>query len=267
MNKYLTLLAALAAAPLYAAAIPPELTFNNAPIEALCFEKVSADEWVDLGSCVSKEIEKLPANPADTWTADKIGYHYRYKEDASDAVSYSYYHYIGQWNGTPVVVSYGSGGGTGQFSSLMSIDRNANKVRVLQGFAAGDRCNGGVVNARIEWGTLHYGQHMTPIDFLQIAEDNPNDVQPYEDLEASATSCYGVAHFEDEKFTGVTLQDIPADTPENATMYKYQPCFNRLYRGLLSAGKKELSVTELNEFTGQFNQVCLQHDPNERTEP
>ena len=240
----------------FAADLPPELTFNNAPIEALCFESVSADEWVDVSECVPKEIEKIPADPTNTWMADKIGYSYRYKADKSDATSYSYYHYIGQWKGAPVVASYGSGGGTGQFASLMSIERSASKIRVLQGFAAGDRCNGGVVDAKISFGTLHYGQNMTPIDFLQIADDNPHELEPYEDLEASATSCFGVARFEDEKFVGVTLIEIPKSQGAGTT-YKYQECFDKLYKGMLAGGKKELSVSELKEFTGQFNAVCV----------
>ncbi len=240
--------------------LPPELMFNAAPIDALCFEKISADEWVDVSTCVPKEIEKITAAVSEPWMADKIGYSYRYKADKSDAASYSYYQYVGQWNGSPVVVSYGSGGGTGQFTSLTSIERNASKMRVLQGFGGGDRCNGGIVDATISFGTLHYGQNMTPIDFLQIADDNPHDLQPYEDLEASAASCFGVARFDDDKFTGVALAEMPKPQTGGAT-YKYQECFNRLYRGMLEKGKKELSVSELKEFTGEFNQVCLQDDP------
>lgn len=236
--------------------LPAELQYNGAPIDPLCFENVSADEWLDISHCAKGEIEKLPPKPEDAWAADKIGYSYRYTVDKSDAVSYSYYQYVGQWNGSPVVVSYGSGGGTGQFTSMVSIERNASKIRVLQGFAAGDRCNGGVVDAKVSLGTLYYGQNMTPIDFLQLADDNPHDLQPYDDLEASAASCFGVARFEDEKFVGVTLGQLPQAQKGDAT-YKYQDCFNTLYRGLLEKGKKELSVVELKEFTGQFNEVCL----------
>ncbi|MDX2073855.1 MAG: hypothetical protein SFX19_05760 [Alphaproteobacteria bacterium] len=238
----------------YAAELPPEMIYDGKPIDALCFEAVSADEWVDISTCAKRTIIPLP-DKAEAWTADKIGYYYRYKEDASDAVSYSYYQYVGQWNGAAVVVSYGSGGGTGQFTSLVSIERNARNIRVLQGFGAGDRCNGGIVDAKLSFGTLSYGQNMTPIDFLQIAGDNPHDLQPYDDLEASAASCFGVARFEDEKFVGVTLADAPQPA-DPATSYKYQECFNRLFRAAREKGKKELSVSELKEFTGEFNAVC-----------
>lgn len=253
---------AMAITPTFAADFPPELTFNNAPIDAMCFEEVSADEWVDVARCVKAEIAKLPADGMEAWAADKIGYSYRYKNDKSDATSYSYYQYIGQSNGAPVVLSYSSGGGTGQFTSLVSIERNAGKIRVLQGFGAGDRCNGGIVDAKISFGTLSYGQNMTPIDFLQIADDNPQDLQPYEDLEASAGSCFGVARFEDEKFVGVTLAAVPK-SQEGGTIYKYQDCFNTLYRELLAKGKKELSVSELKEFTGEFNQRCVSSAANQ----
>jgi len=270
-SKAALLVGCLAAAPAQAqlaqllqqsppTALPNELMDDGQPIEAMCFEDVSADEWLDIKSCVPAEIVKLPVEPNDQWAAGKAGYSYRYKEDRSDAVSYSYYQYLGQWNGSPVVVSYASGGGTGQFSSLLSIERTGSKIRVLQGFGAGDRCNGGIVDAKINFGTLYYGQNMTPIDFLQIAEDNTHDLQPYEDLEASAASCFGVARFEDEKFVGVTLLPQPAEDTTAAPAYKYQQCFNKLYRGLLEKGKKELSIKELKEFTGEFNQVCLQDD-------
>lgn len=238
------------------ATLPAELMNNGAPVEALCFENVSADEWLDVNQCVTGDIVKVPAKPEDAWAKDLLGYRYRYKQDTSDAQSYSFYQYVGQWNGSPVIVSYGSGGGTGQFTSLMSIERAGAKVRVLQGFAAGDRCNGGISDAKIEGGTLKYGQNMTPIDFLQIADDNPNDVQPYEDLEASAASCFAVARFEDEKLTGVSLLPLPADASDTAP-YKYQACFNKLYNALLASGKKELSVKELKEFTKNFNEQCV----------
>lgn len=236
--------------------IPQELMMDGQPIDPRCFEAVSADEWVDITRCSDAKIVKLPASADPFWT-DKTGYNYRYQEDKSDATSYSYYQYIGMWNGAPVVVSYSSGGGTGQFTSLVSIERNGSKIRVLQGFGAGDRCNGGIVDVKIAGGTLHYGQNMTPIDFLQIAEDNPRDLQPYDDLEASAASCFGIARFEDEKFVGVSLQPLPAAQGGVATSYKYQDCFNKLYLAQLAKGKKELTVVELKEFTGEFNQVCL----------
>lgn len=240
-------------------ALPSELMLDGQPIDPLCFEAVSADEWVDISKCSDAKIIKLPAE-SDGFAADKVGYRYRYQEDKSDAVSYSYYQYIGSWNGAPVVLSYGSGGGTGQFTSLISIERNGNKIRVLQGFGAGDRCNGGIVDAKISLGTLYYGQNMTPIDFLQIADDNPQGLQPYDDLEASASSCFGIARFEDEKFVGVTLQDVPKSN-DTSTTYKYQSCFNRLFHDQLAKGKKELSVSALKEFTAQFNQVCLSDVP------
>ena len=86
------------------------------------------------------------------------------------------------------------------------------------------------------------------------------DLQPYEDLEASAASCFGVARFEDEKFVGVSLLPLPPEETTAAPAYKYQQCFNQLYRGLLEKGKKELSVKELKEFTAEFNEVCLHND-------
>ncbi len=245
--------------PLAPTSLPSELMLDGQPVEALCFEDVSADEWLDLRACVPAEITKLPAE-ANEWAVGKNGYQYRYREDKSDAVSYSYYDYIGMWNGSPVVVSYASGGGTGQFTSLLSIERNADKIRVLQGFGAGDRCNGGIVDAKISFGTLHYGQNMTPIDFLQLADDNPSGLQPYDDLEASAASCFGVARFEDDKFVGVSLLPLSTEQLSANVMYKYQGCFNTLYKALLEKGKKELSASELKEFTGEFNQVCLTHD-------
>jgi len=250
------LLALLPCSALAAGPLPVELMNDGAPIDPLCFESVSADEWLDISECIKGEIIKLPPKADDPWANGKVGYSYRYKDDSSDAVSYSYYEYVGQWNGSPVVLSYSSGGGTGQFSSLVSIERSTSKIRVLQGFAAGDRCNGGITDARITVGSLRYGQNMTPIDFLTLAEDNPSDVQPYEDLEASASSCFGVARFADDRFTGITLAEMP-QTHEGGITYKYQDCFNKLFIATLASGKKELSISELREFTGDFNTNCV----------
>ena len=254
----------LLSTPAYALdSLPPELMHNGQPIDPLCFEAVSADEWLPLGGCVDEGIVMLDTLPEGAQAMGDIGYYYRYREDTSQtsALPYSFYRYIGQWNGAPVLLTQTSGGGTGKFSALMSIERTGNTIRVLQGFAAGDRCNGGIEDVRLEAGTLYYSQWLVPYDFLQIAEDNPGDLQPYQDLEASAASCVARARYKDGELAGVALESTPdtaeQDLPGWAEKYPYQSCFNNLYRAYLTQGKKELSIQQLKEFTGEFNRLCL----------
>ena len=242
--------------------LPKELLQDNKPVSPLCFESISADEWQDVTKCGQADIIAQPGLPNDFFNG-KIGYQYRFKEDtqAGSTMPYSYYEYVGQWNSSPVVASYTSGGGSGNFTSLMSIEREGNKIRVLQGFGGGDRCNGGITDIRIENGALHYGQWVTPIDFLQLADDNPAELQPYEALEASAASCFGVANYEDGKFVGITLKSTNDETGNDRTgwseQFTHQICFNKIYRSYLTQNKKDLSIQALKEFTGEFNRLCL----------
>jgi hypothetical protein len=242
-----------------AADLPKELLVDGKPLDPLCFENVSADEWLDVHKCQPIDIIKEPALSTD-WAKGKIGYNYHSKDDESVSGSYSYYEYLGQWNGAPVIMTYSSGGGSGQFTSLLSFEREGDKIRVLQGFALGDRCNGGVVNAKIEKGRLSYGQWITPYDFLQLADDNPNDMQPYDDLESSAASCYGIARYIDGDAVGITLEsqgnEAGTDQKDWTEKFPHQACFNQLYRSYLTKGKKELTLQELKGFTGEFNRLC-----------
>jgi hypothetical protein len=241
--------------------LPEELLFNGQPIDPLCFEAVSADEWLDVSKCTDADVVKVVGMPSEAF-ANRIGYQYHFKDVDGTPQAYSYYEYIGSWNGAPVIKTYANGGGNGRFSALLSIERNANKIRVLQGFAAGDRCNGGVTDVKLEQGTLAYGQWISPFDFLQMVDDNPADLRAYDDLDASASSCYGVARYKDGELSGVTLmtetqEDLLSDTPENMQKSPYQKCFNELYSAYLTQGKKDLSIQQLKEFTGEFNRLCI----------
>lgn len=257
----LSLVFALLAAPAYAESVfPSALLINGKPIDPFCFESASTDEWLDVTKCVNPDIIKTEDIKPDASNVARVGYNYRYK-DIDDGSGYTMYDYIGLWSGAPVILVSSNTGGTGKFTSLLAIEREGKKIRVLQGFAAGDRCNGGVVDVKLENGVLHYGQRIVPFDFLQLADDNPNDLQAYESLETSATSCFGVARYADTELTGVTLKGITGDEgkdrPEWTEKFVHQSCFNKIYSAYLTQGKKDLSVQQLKEFTGEFNRVCL----------
>ncbi len=241
--------------------LPEELMFNGKPIDPLCFEAVSADEWLDVSKCTDDDVVKVDGMPSEAF-ANRIGYQYHFKDVEGTPQAYSYYEYVGSWNGAPVIMTYANGGGNGRFSALISIERNAGKIRVLQGFAAGDRCNGGITDVKLEQGTLAYGQWISPFDFLQMVDDNPADLRAYDDLDASASSCYGVARYKDGELSGISLvmeerQNLLGDTPENTQKSSYQKCFNELYSTYLAQGKKDLSIQQLKEFTGEFNRLCI----------
>ncbi len=251
---------AMTVQPVLSATLPEELMFNGKPIDPLCFEAVSADEWLDVSKCSGDDIVKTEGLPSDKFTG-KIGYQYHFKDVDSSVVAYSYYDYIGSWNGSPVLLTHANGGGTGHFSALISVERNANKIRVLQGFAAGDRCNGGITDVKLEQGTLAYGQWISPFDFLQIVDDNPAELRAYDDLDASAASCYGIAYYKDGELMSISLEkdgeNAPSELAETSEKSPYQTCFNELYSAYLRQGKKDLSIQQLKEFTGEFNRLCI----------
>lgn len=114
---------------------------------------------------------------------------------------------------------------------------------------------------------FHYSRNLTPIDIIRLATAVKIDITAYEDLEASATSCFGLAHYKynlaDDKieFMSVSLAEEKEDEKEWTDRYRAQSCFNKIYNSYVKAKKTELSLTDLNEFAKKFKDECLKKDP------
>jgi hypothetical protein len=239
--------------------LPTELMLDGKPVDPYCMEHFFGDssrfEPVNLRDCGLDMI--LPNEAAHVDEQGSYGYEYSYKESGEGLTrSYIFYRYIGQRHGLPVLLLNESGGGSGRFSALVAVQRDGDTLKLAEEIASGDRCNGGV-EAKMEVETLQFTQNITPYDFVALAGDNPHNLSAYDDLESSASSCFGQAHYAEGKLVSISLTGSGEDLEGWTDRIPYQPCFNRLYREYVQQGKMTLSKDELKEFTHNFNTTCV----------
>jgi hypothetical protein len=264
MKKYFLILALLWwALPAGAADLPQDLQYSNQPIHPLCIDKLLMPEGdaklADLSKCPDMSVYVSGGDEESTWPRTNpegfFAYGYKYKD--GDESGYINYKYIGTVGDKHLILVYQNTGGTGQFSYLIWVMRKENALAVTDRIAGGDRCNGGIHDARLEEGKAVYTVNITPPDILDIAKNNPRQLKAYEDLEASAASCFFTATFEDQKLVSVKLnEDKAEDTAGWTEGYTYQSCFNKVYNDYVDRKELELDSAKIKEFTDKFNSTC-----------
>jgi hypothetical protein len=239
---------------------PPELLVDGKPLEPYCMNQFllgASLQMVDMRDCDMKDIE--PSQEAGFNKDDEYGYEYGYKgDDWSPSKSFIYYQYLGMYDGLPVVMVKGTGGANGQMVVLMTLQREGDKLKMVEEFAGGDRCSGGIVDPRIEEGKLKFDRLMTPYDFLIVSENNIHEIDAYDDLEASFVSCFGKASYENGLFKEIKLTAKGKHLNTYTEEVTYQNCFNRIYKEYLHQGVQALNHEGLKAFTQTFNKLCIE---------
>ncbi len=152
------------------------------------------------------------------------------------------YRVVGDVADGTVIDIMGSGGGTGIVSAIVTAKREGDTLTVLKSHAGGDRCNGGITDASVKNGKLHYGLNITPYDLLTVGTDQePKGIKAYDDLDACAACCMGEALYEDDQFVGVRLPDEFV-VPERPAEQTVQICFDKIMAG---QDKLELNAQEV----------------------
>jgi hypothetical protein len=137
-------------------------------------------------------------------------------------------------DGDRLLLVYENTGGSGTFSSLVRVRIEAGAAVLVRAYGGGDRCNGGLRDARLEApDRILLDQAITPAD-LMAAGGLPEALRPYQDLDASAAGCIGFATTarrpeEKPRLVSVTLEQLPDLTgwPEPPSR---QACFNEVVR-------------------------------------
>lgn len=233
--------------------VPPKLyRVDGHPVPVSCLEPLANLEGgtgkppIDLRKCGDQKLK--PKAQAD----GSIGY------EEPDG-GYFYYYYVGQSGGIDILSLQSSGGGSGRFTQLVGVKHDGHFVRWAKDYAGGDRCNGGVSDEKVSNGKLMFDQEITPYDLIKLGAPKEK-LEAYKDLEASAASCIGVSHMTDDSmhWTGVTLTE--RDRPDQkgwTEEYRYQGCFNKLYRETVSSGHVELNRDGVETFARAFVQRCM----------
>ncbi|MCP0914216.1 MULTISPECIES: PI-PLC domain-containing protein [Legionella] len=259
---------------LYAAEKWPEiLLYKDKPVDSLClFEgNEEAEGEVSLAKCglhAEAARKKTGENP-DLIQQGYAGYDYTWEVEDADTQGYSYYKPFAMTGNAAVVLTRNNSGGTGQFSSLILVARNADRLKITA-FAGGDRCNNGITDMKLEQDAqgnsyLVYGVNLTAFDFLDLANDNPHHLEAYADLDACAACCKASAimqrsldeNFAKEKLLYVDLSSYAANAEEASSDIKYQACFDSLFNEYVKKNNSRLNPQALAQFTQRFNTQCV----------
>lgn len=110
--------------------------------------------------------------------------------------------HLGALGGTPVYEVHYSGGGTGQFSTVVAARTEGDTLIIDRSLPLGDRCNGGIASAAVDHGLLTVARNVTPFDVVAALADSldgdpPTDdafgLEAYDDMPACAVCCVGEA--------------------------------------------------------------------------
>jgi len=241
---------------------PSPLIVDGKPVDTICLMHLSNEDssWrdpIDLGHCGHDDIviKSQSADPRMT------GFSYDYRNSPSEMRQpYFLYRFLGPYRGHSLLfVEYG-GGGTGEFTGIISLDIRGYILKPVDSLASGDRCNGGLWHVSLAGGHLSYHQHITPYDLVALADGAPK-LEAYKDLEASASSCVANVNYQDAQWASVSLSDPDLmDQAGWTDQFRHQACFNGVYRAFAARHETELDRNGVNRFTKAFSESCLRAD-------
>ena len=242
--------------------LPTSLIYNGKPIDAWCFTDTNSDSLKKCGINFEKDI-KISGQDKQLEKKGYTGYEYHFK-GSGPTHGYSYYRPIAHFGNKDVIFTLSSGGGSGQFTAIKTIDRHGDKLNI-QTYDMGDRCNNGISDIKQDNEKITYLAHITPFDFLTLAEDNPHKLQAYDDLAACAACCAGTVrisrplndNFLKATVVSVDFSNYSLEDGGYTGKKPYQACFNSLIATYKAKHKTVLTLAALKVFVQQFNQQCV----------
>lgn len=240
--------------------LPMDLLYNDKPIDSLCFQNPEKNT-LDLAHCGAKQQKLLPQmSNEQLLKKGYIGYDWKDPTLPSHAPrGYSYYRFFQAGKHQYWIYSVNNGGGTGVFTAIYLVQRNALNTLKIDYITGGDRCNGGIQdNVFVQKNKLNFKMNLTSYDLIALAKPSLRDLKAYDDLAACAVCCVATgtytANLDKLNFAYVKLNNIEEDLPGQG---KYQTCFNQLYVEYINRKGLKMTQNELKEFANAFNQSCV----------
>lgn len=236
------------------------LLWKGRDVPPLCLDKMLMGETqlpqVPLASCEADPEKKILKTWRDKdWT--KTDYAIAGEEDLPPMTAM--YRVLGNTGDGVALEIYSATGGSGRFTAVVVVQIAGDQLRLIHSFGGGDRCNGGVADARVKNSMVTYGLYLTPGDFARTAFDDDRGIVPYEDVEASAASCFAIARYRNATLMEVEL--LPdavknSDSADWTTPLALQKCFNKRMSARTQGGKTILTPDEFRAFVTGFLKSC-----------
>ncbi|MDI1352931.1 MAG: hypothetical protein PSV35_09250 [bacterium] len=244
------------------ASLPPDLLFNNKPIDSLCFANNENDtNLINLNNCgLSKEKYKLIGQDKNLINKGYIGYNWQNPEFSSGGEGSTYYTFFAAKNKYFWIYNINNGGGSGTFTAINLIKKIDNHTLSNKVITSGDRCNGGIQNVTEKNGLLTFSMNLTPYDVIILAKQHNPDLKAYDDLAACASCCVAKAFYTVNTDNNPQLKYVDLnrgmnqeDMPDQGA---HQNCFNKLFNSYLRDQQIHLQQTQVNELAKKFKQKC-----------
>lgn len=249
----------------FASTIPNDLMYAGKPIDSLCFSNERPHKGtIDLRNCGATH-EKYVLNGVNAELSKKEYIGYDWKDPSlpkeANVSGYSYYKFYPANGNMYWIYSINNTGGSGEFTSIFLAQRKDPDTLTIQEVVGGDRCNGGVQNVTEQNHTLTYSVNFTAYDVVNFTNKKLPEVQAYDDLAACATCCVAKGFYTIDKNNHIQFNRL--ETEKNVKLSelpeqgKYQACFNNLFTTAVAKTAGKFTQEQLNDFTNQFNQVCV----------
>ena len=241
------------------------LMIDGKPIDISCL--IAMDTYdssrFDLAPAKNCAHDKIVPERGKSSEGGMIGFSYRYKgDDPSSASSYFYYSYLGEHQGQQILFTQSGGGGTGHFTNVFGLKRQGDKLKRVAEYAGGDRCNGGVENAKIVGDKISVRINATPAAIIELTEAAPEAV--FAALDDSAISCAGLVTLEiattpkSQAIAGLQLnEDYARMTRATTGAGPEQACFNALFADYKARDQMALDGAQTREFAKAFRSKCV----------
>ena len=246
-------------------------TYQSNPISAACVDVINPFSGNEPHSAT---LKKCSATQQKTESMGNGWYQIEYKDEshADDNLPgrtpFFRYKVLYRYHNSFIVSTLSNGGGTGYFTTLLSIRYHNNKLSLEKQISPiGDRCNGGISDEYVQNHYLYYGVNLTPPDIVSYSnnDDLTAKLSASDDsLEYSASSCVATAYYKYDlakRQSEFAYIKLPEQTLNNrigwTNHYKYQACFNQLLNTYITAKKLKWKQTDIDKFTKKFQQQCV----------
>lgn len=234
-------------------------------VSPLCFERFfNVDQPVkslDITTCESLSgYQNIKTGLEDG--RYQTTYNFPAEPDMPSETGISSYEMLGETPEGIAVQTYSETGGTGRFSTILLVQSEGNILTLNRQVTGGDRCNNGITEASVEDSVLTYSVNITPADFPVLAWGQDKGLAAYEDLEASAMSCFATATYKDGALHSIQLDPEAVQNPGDwSDQYTYQKCFNTEFKKAIDAGQAKMTPENFKSFMDSFSSACVGTKP------
>jgi len=207
----------------------------------------------------AKASQILPSQVAQISKTQKGFYQY----NGSDG-STILYHCAGMIGHEYVVEIVYSGGGSGVFTSLVTLTLTGNTLNYSKDIADGDRTSGGINSVLVNASSVIYSQNITPYGLMSLTSIPSKN---YANLSDNMASGVGIAnylyHFNSKKSELLSVS-LAAQTNNRGSKYynivqdkkagvsSQQLAFEKLYNRYVGGGKPLLTKEDLKNFSKNY---------------